>query len=317
MKILRFLPLIGIVLFAYIVWETGIEKILESFHTINLFYVLISIGFILIVLLLRALRWKLIIRAHEFDESVLKCGKLLLIGLFTGIITPGKIGDAARAFYLDKNQSFGKRLSTVIVDRMVDIIVTIIFALIGILLLNELLGYTVLSFWLIAGFCAAFFIGLYLLTKKSLVQRLIGPIFNFFVPEKHKKGMSSTFHDFYSAVGKLKKKRFNLFVIIIFTVIIWLLTIVEILFFGLILGISFDYWFMLSVISITAIIEIIPISVSGLGTREAFWLVVLPFIGMTSGTIISFSLVYLFFGIWLWAFIGFLLWLKNPLKLEL
>ncbi|MBU0898236.1 MAG: flippase-like domain-containing protein [Nanoarchaeota archaeon] len=314
MKILNYMPVIGVALFAYIVWNIGIDKIIASFQQINIFFLLLGIGSAFFILFLRAIKFKMVINAHGFDESMFNCFKIWSIGLFTGLITPGRVGDFIKVFYLDDLQPFGKRLSVVIADRIIDLAVVLCSALIGVILLNVWFGYTIISFGLILGFVAAFFVGFYIFTRKNSMRKLLKPLFNLFVPGKYKEKLKLDFYGFYDVFGELKNKKRNLFTITLFNIFIWLFSIMLALFFGLAFGISFNYLFIFAVISVMVIIELIPVSVSGIGTRETFLLLVLPLVGMSKGMIISFSLVYLVFGYWITVPIGLFFWIKTPVK---
>ncbi|MFH1445183.1 MAG: lysylphosphatidylglycerol synthase transmembrane domain-containing protein [Nanoarchaeota archaeon] len=317
MKTMKYLPVIGIILFVYIIWNTGIDKIIAAFLNLNIFYFSIGVVLTFVVLILRGIKFKMVIGLHDLNESSFNAIRIWSIGLFTGMITPGRVGDFIKIFYLDKAQPLGKRLSVVIVDRIVDLVVVLSSAVIGVVLLNVWFGYTVVSLGLISTILAAFFIALYLLTKKNFMRKILRPVFDFFVPQKFKEKIRVDFYEFYNIFGELKNKKGSLFGVTIFNIFIWLLSILEVMFFGFALGIDFNYIFLFAVMSVMVIIELIPISVSGIGTRDAFLLLVLPLIGVTEGVIISFSLFYLVFVYWLAAAVGLVFWIKSPIKLKL
>lgn len=68
--------------------------------------------------------------------------------------------------------------------------------------------------------------------------------------------------------------------------------------------------------SLVVIIELIPVSISGVGTRDAFLIFVLGLIGIGKESAIAFSLLYLL-TYWFLGLIGFFFWVKEPVKLKL
>ena len=101
-KIGKLFPIIGVILFIYIIIEIGAEKIAHAFLSVPLqFYALSSIIFIPI-LILYIYQWQYICRKQKMDFSFFYIMKIYLLGLFYGTVTPGGIGWHIRIFYLRK-----------------------------------------------------------------------------------------------------------------------------------------------------------------------------------------------------------------------
>jgi len=318
MRLSKLLPIIGIVLFIYIVLTNNPATIWASFLTINPAFLVISIILAFITLFLKGLKWKAIIKLHGMDYPLSSSIKVWSTGLFAGIVTPGRIGDFIRAFYLKRGGgSLGRSLSTVIVDRIIDMVVVLVFALAGIVMMNYWFGSSIISIGLLSVLIIACLVLLYLITKRDFMRIILKPVFRFFVPSKHKEGARVGFHEFYGSIGCLRNRKDGLLVVSLFTVIIWLFSIFQVYMIGLTIGIVFDYVFLLAVMSIVVIIELIPISVSGLGTREAFMILALSLAGIASGTATAFSLLYMILAYWSLAVVGLVFWLNDPVEISL
>ena len=61
-------------------------------------------------------------------------------------------------------------------------------------------------------------------------------------------------------------------------------------------------------------VELIPISVSGLGTRDAAVIYFFSLVGVSSAAAVSFSIGYLIVGTYLTAVVGFFIWLRHPVE---
>lgn len=162
-----------------------------------------------------------------------------------------------------------------------------------------------------------FFALIYFMMNKKFTRFFARPIFNFFVPGRHKTKFKTGFDDFYKSISDLKSKKRRMTLILLFTIIIWLMSILQVYLTSTALGINVSYEFLLAIISMVAIIELIPISVMGLGTREAFFIFSLSLIGISSQMAVAFSVLYLIVGFWLAGILGFIFWIKKPVKLKI
>ena len=102
----KYLAPVGIFLFVYIVWRIGFEQLLEALANLNPFYFIIAFILMSVSVILKAKKWQEIINVH-CNISLLDTTYLWLIGLFFATITPGRLGDLAKAFYLKDRLSFG------------------------------------------------------------------------------------------------------------------------------------------------------------------------------------------------------------------
>jgi uncharacterized membrane protein YbhN (UPF0104 family) len=76
-----------------------------------------------LVMGLRAFRWRLFLRAQSLPVSLGRTGALYATGVFLGSFTPGRVGDLAKAVYLRREcgLSWEKALANSLVDRLLDL----------------------------------------------------------------------------------------------------------------------------------------------------------------------------------------------------
>jgi uncharacterized membrane protein YbhN (UPF0104 family) len=65
---------------------------------------------------------------------------------------------------------------------------------------------------------------------------------------------------------------------------------------------------------VVTLVELIPFSISGLGTRDATVIYFFGAVGIGSAEAVGFSIVYLLIGTYLTALAGFFLWLRTPVR---
>ncbi len=316
MRLSKILPVIGLALFVFIIARAGPLKIVQVLSDVDLYYLLLSIGMVALVTVLKGFKWKMVIGMHGCDYRFSQSVRVWLIGALTGIITPGRAGDLIRALYLNKHcKGLGRCISTVVIDRAIELAVALVFASFGIVLFSAWFGESALLYVVIT-FVVIGFALLGLMFRKSFMRRALRPIFRVFVPARHEDRMRASFHEFYGSMGDIRKRRGSLAAVSIFSVGIWLIQILEVQIFALALGIQIDYLYMLAVLSIVVIIELIPVSVSGIGTRDAFLVFSLGLIGVSPELAIALSIVYLVLGYWINAAMGLFFWLKDPVRLR-
>jgi hypothetical protein len=318
MKPLKLLPVIGIALFIYIIWANGPMRIAEIFLSVNYAYLLFAVIVNGSIVVLKGIKWRMVMNLHGFDYPLKNCIRVWCTGLFASIITPGRAGDLIRVFYLkDSEENFGKRLSSVVVDRIFDLVSVLIFASLGIFFFSFWFGSGLVSLGVLLLFVVFLFGVIYLIANKKIAIFFVKPAFNFFMPEKHKAGFKNGFHDFYKSIGGLKGKKQSLFALLLFTMAIWLVSIFQVYLISLSLGMDAGYVFFLVIISIVSIIELIPVSIMGVGTRDAFLILSFSVIGASSQMAIAFSIIYLIISYWLAGILGLVFWMRNPVKLKI
>lgn len=315
MKISRLLPLIGIVIFLYLLLTIDLPKVAETILRINLLFFSVAILITAVDIILKAFKWQLIFTSYNVSAPYSRFLKSWIVGLSLSLITPGKLGDFAKAYYLKDKAPLGKSLTTVMADRIIDLLTLFILAIIGLSIFatyyspnTALLITTYILFGL---FIAAIF----LLSKKRIATFILKPFYYRLAPEKHKEKMKSVYGDFYSGIGLILARKRLVIVVILLTFLIWLGTIFVIYFIGLSLGFDIPYTFLLIVFPIITLLEALPISFAGVGTRDATMIFFFSFLAIGAEASVSISLLYLLIT-YIFGFIGFAFWYKNPIRIR-
>jgi glycosyltransferase 2 family protein len=106
------------------------SEILEIMFSINIYYFIISLAFVPVMYALRTYRWKIFLESLAIHRSFLNLYKNLIIGLFYGLLTPGKVGEVCRANYMREDRS--AVISTICVEKITDISILVILCAISI-----------------------------------------------------------------------------------------------------------------------------------------------------------------------------------------
>ena len=116
------IKLTGIALFAYVLKDVNWKTCLDAISKISIFPLIISLSMIHIGYAIKAKRWQIILANYSTKLSIWELYKIFCIGTFLGIITPGKIGDFGRLYYIKDSIDLKKGLSSLFIDRIFDLI---------------------------------------------------------------------------------------------------------------------------------------------------------------------------------------------------
>lgn len=127
------LRLIGPILFGLFLWRTDINAIWASLQNVVWLPVIISLALMPFFIIIKAWRWRIIM--HELGlnpPAVSDLSKIYTVGLFLGGTTPGQSGDFAKALYLrDNTRPMSSLLFSIFIERLCDVAAMAVMALIG------------------------------------------------------------------------------------------------------------------------------------------------------------------------------------------
>ncbi len=109
------------------VTRLNIETMWLTLQGVDIVFIGWALGVWLILMLGKILKWRQAVKSAGGVISFSISAKTLLIGLFIGVITPGRIGDFVRVLYIKDKLGVGRSVLAVLVDRIID--VTILFCL--------------------------------------------------------------------------------------------------------------------------------------------------------------------------------------------
>ncbi len=314
MKLTKLLPFIGFIIFFYLIFNLDVEVVFSLLSTIRVEYVILSLAITIPSIFLKGLKWKTVIRSYETDYNLFSASKAWIIGFFMGTITPGRVGDLTRAFYLKRDVGItaGKSLTTVFIDRIVDIFVIFSVGLLSAFIVASTLFGSFNPLFVIITFFAIFVVMVIIMTNKKMMRFLLKPLSKKLIPEKYKKNTKVIFNDFYRGISEMDKRK----ILTSFTLalILWMVTTFQYYLLSLALGIDISFVFFLTIVPIVTIFDMLPVSFSGIGTRDAALIFFFSFILLPAEPAISLSLLVFTFNYLIPAITGFVFWVSDPIK---
>jgi uncharacterized protein (TIRG00374 family) len=143
--------------------------------------------------------------------------------------------------------------------------------------------------------------------KKERSKIILKVIYRKLVPHRMKSKAKATFHSFYE---DLPKKKF-LLIIFLLNLINWIVNYSVIYFVGLSLGINLNFIYFLAILPLATLVAQIPITISGLGTREITMIGLFGIFGVEAVSVFSMSILAILLTNILPAFIALILIFKN------
>ena len=118
-----FLRALGILIFLIILLKLDIEKTTQILRQLNIRYFLLALTLFIPHLFFKIYRWHKVL---QYQRIKIKFTKIIhpYIGTYgLGIITPWKVGELARIFYLRKKKvSLGAAAFSILTDRLFDVL---------------------------------------------------------------------------------------------------------------------------------------------------------------------------------------------------
>lgn len=281
--------LFAFLLLTFILIRIGPMNLFNTLLSANPFLVLLAIFFALFLILMNALAIDVLLK-HIIIIPFLDFFKKYLLSWAFGTMLPGRLGDFSLGFLLRKKIPASKVFAIVLIDKLVTLFLYSSITLIGIFYLftNNVILHTVSSiviFWFILSA---------LLFSKQLKQIVLGFVKKYF--KDHTLAISYFSKTFFFLLNKKRKAILTNFLMSSIRLLI-ITTNFYLLFLSF--GVQPNYSALIVIVTMVAILAVIPISLNGLGVREVSFIFLCTLIGIpelisASVVLISTSMSYVF-----------------------
>lgn len=308
-KYTRWLPrLIGPLILAYFLLTSNLREIITQLGQLTPAPLLLSLALYPIFVIVKAWRWNTIMRELGLQAPTLGItAALYMIGLFLGGATPGQSGDFIKAWYLrQRGQPLAPALFSILLDRLFDFLIMALLSLLGLIAFLDVLPP---SLHLAA---IAFAIIIIITTPVLIAQRPREWLMTRalpFVPGQIRIAIER----WRTQLNALRLRPGPMISLLLASICSATSTIIRIDLLFLALGLT--HVPILAVISSTALIAILgalPISIAGVGVRDAILIPTLGLYGYTPEHALSLSTLFLVLNIEQ-IILGFIISLRYPL----
>jgi uncharacterized protein (TIRG00374 family) len=290
------LRLLGPALLLYfLVFQVDLRTLLAIMREADPWPVILSLLLMPPFIWIKAWRWQRLMRELELDLPLSTAVGLYTVGLFLGATTPGQAGDLIKAWYLrDRGQPLAPAMLSVVLDRLCDLLVMAVVATLGIFAFSSLLPNQALqtALVLLTGGGLLLVTGLLLARgpREWLLTRVLPPL----LPQRIGAALERWRTQFSTltlrpslvaaiSAASLLSASFTFYRL-------WLLF----------LALGLDRVPLLVVVSssaLIAILQVLPISIGGVGVRDAVLVPILAVYGYSPEQAITLSVLFLLLNI--------------------
>ena len=163
-KLTIFKIFLTIILFMVLFIKVNFLDVVKIIFSLNSVYLIGAFLLVPVLYIIRTVRWNLFLHFFGINLQFFESFKIIIIGTFYGLITPGKVGELGRAYHVPEKKVL--TLPTIVMEKLVDI-----STLVGLSLLTINICFTKNSIMLlIILLClAAVVLGVILLTNAKLI----------------------------------------------------------------------------------------------------------------------------------------------------
>lgn len=293
MKWERILKIIGPVLFLYFLTRIDFNQLFSLVKNTNIFYLLLSFFLWSPLIFIRSLKWKVIVDSFGEKIAFRKLFSMFVKGIFWGLVTPARLGEFYRVKYLqeESKHSLRRSLFMVILDRMVDLFGAILLSLI----LFFILIYSMeIEIPIILGaiLVLAFFVFLFIIFCQRQSRRIIAFFFKIILPSSFRIRVEDILDEFFFELKKIKA--FFFLKLFGFELLCYLSMACAHFFLAKALGLSIPFWYLYLIDAFVVMAVSLPVSIFGLGTREASYAFLLMPFGVNFNEALAFSFIVMF-----------------------
>jgi len=252
-KILKPLLVTVITLFIFYLLFTQIDArlVIQVLSSSNLVYILASILVLALIIPIAVFRWQIILNVTGHPLPFWRCFNILMAALPLTSITPSKSGDVVKAYFLKDEFPISKTIGTVYTERVFDLFLLIFLSFVGSLVYRNM-EYLII------------------LTPALLIMTLlfITPNANLKIPFI-KDSWNSKLQNIMLSMRLLTRCKKEFLVVTLLSLISWMLAVFQTMLFFYALGIDIPFIFAMANIPIAIFVGMIPVTLGGMGTRDA------------------------------------------------
>lgn len=277
--------------FIYTSWANGtLGDLYRNLAEADPWPILLSLALLPPFLWIKAWRWRRILRAMDLDLPLNTAAGLYIVGIFLGQTTPGQAGDLVKAWYLhDRGQPIAPALLSVVLDRLFDLLVMASLAPIGIFALGQLLPGQELRTGVVVLMGLGLAVTTVLLVARGPRQWMLTRVLPVILPRRLGAALERWNHQ----LSALALSPWLLTIVSIASLISAFFTFYRLWLLFVAVGVQIPVYIVVGVSALVALLQVLPISIAGVGVRDAALAAVLLPYGYSVETALAVSALFL------------------------
>jgi uncharacterized protein (TIRG00374 family) len=302
--------LIGLSILALILLKLDLKATIATLAGVRWGYLLLAVAVNPLLFGIKAWRWRELLHMQAIGYPWIDAFLAFVAGLFLGLVTPGRVGEMGKALYLkqDLDVPVSEGLANVLMDRLFDLYTILVLGAAGMVWFRLLPGWALAL--IVAGVVGALLMPAALLSERlaayglRLVHQL--PFLRRFdarltgATGRFQRGLRPLL-----APGMVVPLGLTLLAYALFFGQAWLLAVA--------LDLQVGIVYLAVCLSVAGVITLLPISFSGLGTRDAILIAFFAPLGLAAEQAVAFSTLFFLTFYVGGGIIGAVAWQLKPL----
>jgi len=243
------LRILGIVIFIIVLFNVDLAKIWDHIKEVQISFLLIAILFQIILLIVKGIRWHILNNGSKDKRSVFQSLGEFMESYAVGVITPGRMGELMKAGHQNTKEKIIASGIRVIAERGLDIGFFIIIAACALIWTSLILLNPYISLLILLAGIGIFILAILLISSRKIYSW----------GDKWVKNISATFKS---------RSRKEIMIIILLALISNLSYFISCYFLALGVDLPITILTVSGGVAIAGLLNMLPITVMGLGTRE-------------------------------------------------
>jgi glycosyltransferase 2 family protein len=315
MRLIRYLSVIGLFLFAAILSSVDLKKTSQIILAAEPGLILSGIILVAVEVLIRSLNWQILANIWSKGYAYKSALETYLIGIAFGSVTPAKAGDFIKVGDLSEKTHLTilKAFTIGLLDRLINFVFLFLSACAGVAFLamtfsgnaNQLAVLMIPFVAAVAAILVSF--------NERISLMVLRPMQSFLVPERFRKNTREIFQTFHVTVSEFKNDG-RKWAVLLLTLIGWLIIFIRPYFFAKAIGVDVGWLMFLVFIPILSVVEVLPISIMGLGTRDATLLFLFSLMGVERERMVALSTMMVILSMVPQTIIGYLIAWRRKVR---
>jgi uncharacterized protein (TIRG00374 family) len=303
--------LVGVVLLVYLLAKVDLKALLSIWAEARKIYLLVAVILAYLMMLFKVERWRVLLKAQEIPFSFQDANAAYFSAYYAGVVTPGRAGEFMKLLHLRQKAgaSLGAGMVSVLFDRLLDVIMLVLLASLGVVLIPQFAVLGGLGAW--AGGVVLLSMVAFIFLRSEPCQRWITRLASAMIARFGTSQVHDQLTDFRRGLQKAGEPGVMAHVLAL-TLASWAALLLACFAMLLSLGISVSFWYAAFAMAAAGLVSLLPFSIAGIGVRDTALVAIFGLVGVSKSASLAYSLLYFaVFGLLL-GLIGAYFWHKYP-----
>ncbi|MHB1418860.1 MAG: lysylphosphatidylglycerol synthase transmembrane domain-containing protein [Bacillota bacterium] len=263
----RVLPWFGVLILIVFLSRIDWGTMGRVIRQVNPFLVLLAFSFSFIYIAGKSIRWSWILKRQNIFLSFWEALGIYYATFYLSLLTPGKIGDVSKFFYLKgRGVPGGRALVSILLDRIYDLIFLCLMTVITMFFIpNSVISGDKYIVWVFIIGLGVLVSAIFFLKYRNIIKRYLIAL----LPGSFQEIINTEGKLFIDDLKKIGWRRLTYLFNV--TIVLWMIAYLQIWILAMALGLYISYITIIFLSTIVSLLAILPVSPSGtnIGTRDA------------------------------------------------